>query len=189
MDRTSTAAIEPPEGAVPDLPHGTLVWPLVVHGDVRGCVAEYFRAEWVTDGPAVQWAMVRTRPHAFRGIHVHPRHDDYVVLVEGAATLGLCDLRPGSPTERRSALVALRADAPAMVRIPHGVAHGFLFSEPSWFVLGSNRYYDPADELGCHWRDPALGLAWPAHAATLSPRDAALPPLAALNGRIAPWRP
>jgi dTDP-4-dehydrorhamnose 3,5-epimerase-like enzyme len=69
------------------------------------------------------------------------------------------------------------------------VAHGFLFHAPSVVVLGASHYYDLADELGCHWRDPQLGIAWPSDSARVSARDSALPPLRELSGRIPPWAP
>lgn len=99
------------------------------------------------------------------------------------------DLRPGSPTQDRSATVALDGDEPAAVVIPHGVAHGLYAHEPSVYVLGTSEYYDPDDELGCHWTDPELDLTWPCASATISARDDALPPLRELLPFIPPWRP
>jgi len=102
--------------------------------------------------------------------------------------VGLRDLRPDSPTEHRVATVHLSGDMPSALFIPHGVAHGMLSKTVSVFVIGASHYYDRADELGCHWRDPDLGIAWPMRSAQLSERDAALPPFAALSGRIPPWQ-
>jgi dTDP-4-dehydrorhamnose 3,5-epimerase len=56
-------------------------------------------------------------------------------------------------------------------------------------TLGLSQPYDSADELGCHWRDPELGIEWPAIEPRLSARDAALPPLRALLPRIPAWAP
>ena len=86
-------------------------------------------------------------------------------------------------------MLDLNGEHPTAVVIPPGVAHGLLFLARSTFVLGSTHYYDATDELGCHWRDPDLGLDWPDLQARISPRDAALPPLREVRARISPWRP
>lgn len=184
-------------GPVPDqrrddsstLPHGVALWPLTMHRDQRGTVFEFFRAEWPTQIAPLQWLVSTSGAGTLRGVHVHLRHDDYFVLLDGRALVGLRDLRPGSPSEGRTALLELRGAAPAALVIPHGVAHGLLFSEASHFVVGATQYYDCADELGCHWRDPDLGIAWPVELALLSERDAALPPLRELAPLVPPWSP
>jgi dTDP-4-dehydrorhamnose 3,5-epimerase len=143
--------------------------------DRRGSLVEIFRESWGTDRRPVQWNAVLSGAGVVRGVHVHLRHDDYVVLVQGRASLGLHDLRPDSPTVGVAGLIHLAGDAPVALTVPAGVAHGFYFWEPSTLLVGVSDYYDPADELGCFWADPALGIPWPVRAACLSDRDAALP--------------
>jgi dTDP-4-dehydrorhamnose 3,5-epimerase len=170
------------------LPDGVALHPLIVHADDRGRIGEIFRQEWATGIAPVQWVMAVSAAGVMRGVHAHIRHDDYLVLLHGHIALGLHDLRPGSPTQGRALVHDLNAEQPTAVVIPHGVAHGLLFLAPSTFVLGSSHYYDTVDELGCHWRDPDLGLDWPVSQARLSARDAALPPLRELAARIPRWR-
>ncbi|HMI81611.1 MAG TPA: dTDP-4-dehydrorhamnose 3,5-epimerase family protein, partial [Solirubrobacterales bacterium] len=107
-------------------------------------------------------------------------HDDYLTVVRGRATVGLRDLRPGSPTEGLATCVELGEERPAALAIPHGVAHGFYFHELSTHVYAVSHYWDMADELGCRWDDPALEIPWPQRQAHISPRDQELPPLEAL---------
>jgi dTDP-4-dehydrorhamnose 3,5-epimerase len=170
------------------LPDGVHLRPLTIHSDDRGWIGELFRNEWAVGAAPVQWVMSASEAGVMRGVHVHVRHDDYFVVVDGRAALGLYDLRPGSPTHGLSALLDLRGQQPAAVVIPHGVAHGLLFLVRSSFVLGSTHYYDRTDELGCHWRDPELRLNWPRRVARLSPRDQALPPLREVAPHILPWK-
>ena len=170
------------------LPDGVELRPLIAHRDDRGWVAEYFRDEWPTGIAPVQWAVTVTGAGVMRGVHVHIRHDDYFVLLQGGAIVGLHDLRPGSPTRGRAAMLELRGEEPTAVIIPPGVGHGFLFLTPSIYVVGTSHCYDPTDELGCHWRDPDLGFTWPAASAQLSARDAALPSLDEVARQIPPWR-
>ena len=168
---------------------GTLLHRLVTHRDARGVVAEFYRVEWAERAPAVQWTMIFSEAGVLRGVHVHPRHTDYVTVLTGGACLRLRDLRRGSPTEGRSAHVELCGEQPSMLVIPPGVAHGLYFPERTAFALGLDQPYDSADEVGCHWRDPELGFDWPVTEPRLSARDAALPPLRELRRRIPAWAP
>jgi dTDP-4-dehydrorhamnose 3,5-epimerase len=169
------------------LPIGVELHPLVLHRDDRGGVVEVFRDEWNAGVRPLQWTVLSSNRAVMRGVHVHARHDDYVAVVHGWTSLGLRDLRPGSPTEGHACLLELRGASPQALVVPHGVAHGLYFHEPTVFVLGTSAYFDPADELGCHWADPALEIPWPTGAAILSDRDAALPPLDVVRERMRPW--
>src|SRR3990172_7138275 len=168
------------------LPDGVLVRRLLVHPDSRGNLAEMFREEWPGGIDAVQWNVVRSAPGVLRGVHVHPRHDDYLVVIEGHASIGLRDLRRDSPTANLATLVELSGDDPAAITIPAGVAHGFYFRSPSLHVYATTHYWDPADELGCHWADPELGVDWPAAQAIISERDERLPSLRDLVDQLVP---
>ena len=109
----------------------------------------------------MQWNAVWSEAGVLRGVHVHVRHDDYLTVPVGRASVGLRDLRRGSPTEGLTALVELGREQPGALVIPHGVAHGFYFHEPSLHVYAVSEYWDPADELACNWADPELGIEWP----------------------------
>ena len=98
---------------------------------------------------------------------------------------GLHDLREGSETEGAGYVVQLDAEAPAALAIPPGVAHGFYFHEPSLHVYAVSHEWDPTDELGCRWDDPALGIAWSCSKPLISDRDRDLGPLSALRDA---WR-
>jgi dTDP-4-dehydrorhamnose 3,5-epimerase len=125
----------------------------------------------------VQWNGVRSQAGVLRGVHVHLTHADYLAVVHGCVSVGMHDLRLGSPTWGVSQLITMSDDSPAALSIPPGVAHGFYFHCPSYHVYAVSHYWDPADELGCRWDDPALGIPWPATQAQLSLRDQCLPSL------------
>lgn len=162
------------------LPEGVRLRPLEPHADSRGTFTELHRVEWGVGGSPLQWNAVRSEAGVLRGVHVHPRHDDYLILFAGHAAVGLRDLRDGSQTAGAAVCLDLRGNAPVGVTIPHGVAHGFYFHEPSLHIYAVSHYWDVTDELGCRWDDEQLGIAWPQKEARVSPRDAALPPLAVL---------
>lgn len=162
---------------------------LTSHHDHRGSFTESFREEWGLGWRPLQWNVVRSAANVLRGVHMHRRHSDYLLVIDGRATIGLCDLRAGSPTESVATALAMDASqAFVAVEIPPGVAHGFYFHTPAMHMYAVSHYWDEADELGCQWNDSGLGIAWPMHAPTLSPRDAALGPLSALRANVLPYR-
>jgi dTDP-4-dehydrorhamnose 3,5-epimerase len=169
------------------LPTGSQLRRLTMHGDERGVLTEMFRETWDVGISPKQWNMVRTAAGVLRGVHVHPRHVDYLLVLDGRATIGLRDLREGSPTAGLATTVEMRGDELSALTIPTGVAHGFYFHEPSIFVYAVSEYWDPADELGCHWADPALEISWPVKTALVSERDEAAPPLSEIVGLIPPF--
>jgi dTDP-4-dehydrorhamnose 3,5-epimerase len=116
---------------------------------------------------------VRSNGNVLRGVHIHPRHADYLLVLSGTMLLGLHDLRPADPLARRHGLVTLTGDTPTTAYIPPGVCHGFWFPEPTTYVQGPSTGWSMNEELGCRYDDPALGLDWPAEAPLLSPRDTA----------------
>jgi len=132
---------------------------------------ELYRVSWEPGVVPVQWNAVRSEPNVLRGVHVHRRHTDYVTLLVGRATIGLHDLRPGSPTEGLGTTVELESRDPAALVIPVGVAHGFYFHEPSVHVYAVSHEFDRADELGCRWDDPGLSIPWSCPEPLISPRD------------------
>jgi dTDP-4-dehydrorhamnose 3,5-epimerase len=175
--------------AVATLPAGTGFRPLRAHADERGVFTELYRREWEVGAEPIQWNAVWSAAGVLRGVHVHIRHDDYLTVPVGRASVGLRDLRRGSPTEGLTAVVELGGEQPAALTIPHGVAHGFYFHEPSLHVYAVSDYWDANDELACNWTDPALGIEWPSATALVSDRDRGAQPLEALLAQLEPSQP
>ncbi|MEQ8842555.1 MAG: dTDP-4-dehydrorhamnose 3,5-epimerase [Acidimicrobiales bacterium] len=167
---------------------GVTLQPFTPHRDERGSLTEIWRANTQEGSAPRQWNVVRSEQGVLRGVHVHQRHHDLLLLAEGAAVIGLHDLRAASPSFRRAATVELRAGSGA-IAIPPGVAHGFCFTEPSIHVYAVSHYFDPADEHGCRFDDPELRLDWPVTEPLISERDAALPSLAELMSTLPPQVP
>lgn len=170
------------------LPDGVKLIELTPHADDRGVFTELYREEWGSGVAPIQWNAVHSKAGVLRGVHVHPRHADYLTMAAGHMTLGLCDLRPESPTHMLALTVELNTEAPLAGVIPPGVAHGFYFNEDSIHVYAVSHYWDMADELGCRWDDPALGIPWRHETAQISDRDAGLQPLSALVEELAAAR-
>jgi len=150
---------------------GVVVTSLDPKADDRGVFTEVYRASWATQIAPVQWNVVASHADVLRGFHVHVSHCDYLLVLEGELVLGLRDIRPESPTHGVTETICLRPETASAVMMPPGVAHGFYFPKPSRHLYCVSHYWNMADELGCRWDDPALGLTWPTTSPALSERD------------------
>ncbi len=168
------------------LPLGVDIHDLVDHADARGSFTEVFRREWPTAIEPVQWNYVRSEAGVLRGVHVHPRHRDYLLIVEGEAVVGVRDLREASPTFGVATTIALSATPMRAIEFPPGVAHGFYFPVQSVHLYAVSHYWDTDDELACRWDDSELGIEWPAEPRLVSQRDAVAAGLGELMRVLAP---
>ena len=189
MMSTGRVAPSGTPGALPELPAGAGVRELTMHSDHRGSFTEAFRREWDMGIDPVHWNVVKSNAGTIRGVHVHPRHTDFLVVTSGTATIGLRDLREGSSTHQRSSTFVLTGERLSALLIPPGVAHGFLFHEPTVTVYAVSHYWDTDDELACHWADPDLGIAWPFSPSLVSVRDDEAGTLSELVAQLAPLQP
>lgn len=154
------------------LPAGVKLIPLTMYSDERGCFTEIFREEWQIGIKPLQWNFVASCAGVLRGVHVHIKHDDYLIALKGQVIIGLRDLRINSPTKNQTALVELDGNKLKGIFIPHGVAHGFYFRTDALHIYSVSEYWNMTDELGCHWTDPDLEIPWPMQTAKVSERDA-----------------
>jgi dTDP-4-dehydrorhamnose 3,5-epimerase len=162
---------------------------LTQHNDPRGSLTEFHRASWRVGPSPVQWNIVHSRPNVLRGIHVHVRHWDLLMVADGVMEIGLGDLRRGSPSFGVWEVVRLSGDSKELLVIPPGVAHGFYCRGAVTHLYGVSQYWNPAEEMGCHWSDPELPLAWsPGPDAILSCRDQALGSLKLLLHELEPYQ-
>jgi dTDP-4-dehydrorhamnose 3,5-epimerase len=163
------------------LPHAVIWRDLKTYSDHRGDLTELFRAEWQSAPASIQWNFVRSKKNVLRGVHVHPRHDDYLIVLQNRMVLGLKDLRGDSPTYNLTTIVELEGEYLSAIHIPHGVAHGFYFPSDTLFVYSVNHYWDASDELRCRWDDSELGLDWPTMSPLLSDADSRAGTLSAMK--------
>jgi dTDP-4-dehydrorhamnose 3,5-epimerase len=149
------------------------------HADARGAFMELYRKEWVPGSrDMVQGNLSQSRKGVLRGMHFHRRQADYWVVLEGAAFVGLFDLRRDSPSEGVAGSVALSRATPTGLYIPPGVAHGFAATADLTLLYLVDETFDGSDEAGIAWDDPDLGIAWPDPRPVLSDRDGSNPSLA-----------
>lgn len=107
-----------------------------------------------------------------------------VRVVFGEVLDVVVDLRPQSPSFKKSYKVVLSHENNLQLFVPAGFAHGFLtLSEASVFAYKCDRYYQKEAEGGIIWNDPFLDINWgmPEENLILSEKDALLPTLETLK--------
>jgi dTDP-4-dehydrorhamnose 3,5-epimerase len=156
---------------------------LEVHVDARGSFTEFFSKSWGEGEPPAQWSAVASDTGVLRGMHLHRRHDEGFLLLKGRVSVGLRDIRPGSPTEGVSSLFRFSGDELIYLTFPRGIVHGWFFHEPSLHLQSVSETfaeYGDDDNLGCHWSDPALEIPWPGRPTLVASRADGFGSLAAL---------
>jgi dTDP-4-dehydrorhamnose 3,5-epimerase len=173
-----------------DVIAGVYVVDPVVHGDERGFFVETYRREWFPQGrEMIQANRGDRQAGALVGLHYHLHQADYWYVPAGTARVVLHDLREGSPTDGATLVLDLGRQPDGShshrgVFIPPGVAHGFAALTDMTITYLVDGYYNPADELGLRWNDPAVEADWGVTDPVLSARDRSNPG----RGEIAPGR-
>jgi dTDP-4-dehydrorhamnose 3,5-epimerase len=166
-----------------------------VHRDSRGYFLEAYNAQKYKaggiDGPFVQDNHSRSMEGTLRGLHLQLRRPQgkLIRVIEGEIYDVAVDVRRGSPSFGRWAGVRLSGDNFRQCYVPPGFAHGFAVVSPIALVeYKCTDLYDPADEVGIAWNDPALAIPWPVGQPFLSERDRRNPILAEVMDELPEWR-
>ena len=99
-----------------------------------------------------------------RGLHFQKQHPQgkLVRVIKGSVFDVAVDLRAGSATYGKWYGVELTEENKKQFYISEGFAHGFMvLSETAEFCYKCTDFYNPADEGGLAWNDPAIGIRWP----------------------------
>lgn len=161
-------------------------------GDERGYFVETYRREWFPKGrEMIQGNRGNRQKGCIVGLHYHLHQSDYWYVPFGHARVVLHDLRQGSATDTATQVIDLGEvdggdNNHKGVYIPPGVAHGFASLSDMTITYLVDSYYNPADERGVAWDDPAVEADWGLTDPILSKRDQTNP----LRGDIEPmWQP
>ena len=167
----------------------------VVHGDERGFFVETYRREWFPNGrEMIQGNRGDRQAGAIVGLHYHLHQADYWYVPFGQARVVLHDLRTGSPTDGATLTIDIGSTPGTAgvdhdhrgIYIPPGVAHGFSALTDMTITYLVDGYYNPADELGVAWDDPAIGADWGVTDPVVSARDQANPRRSDLEPALQP---
>ena len=170
---------------------GVLILEPQVHGDHRGFFQESWRADTYSNigiPPFVQDNHSRSSKGVLRGLHSQrSRPQGKLVRVSRGVVFDVAvDINPHSATFGKHVGVELSDANHRQFYVPPGYAHGFcVLSDDADFLYKCTEYYQPGDEIGVLWNDPAIGIHWPVSNPLLSAKDEALPTLAAL---AAQWK-
>lgn len=172
---------------------GVLLFEPQVFGDDRGFFQELYHEErYVEQGVTasfVQDNWSRSETGVLRGLHyqlLHPQAK-LVTVLRGRVFDVAVDLRRNSPTFAQWLGVELSESNHHQLYIPEGFAHGFCVLEgPVDFLYKCSALYDAGDDRGVRWNDPRIGIDWPVHDPSISPKDAQLPFLDAVPNEELP---
>jgi dTDP-4-dehydrorhamnose 3,5-epimerase len=110
-----------------------------------------------------------------RGMHFQTNGSEEVKVircVRGRIQDVIIDLRKDSETYCQWIAVELSEDNKRMLYVPRGFAHGFLTLEEDCEVAYMvSAFYDPTNERGVRYNDPAFGIEWAAEPIVLSEKD------------------
>ena len=171
--------------AIPDI---KVITPKIFRDD-RGFFSETYNADalaksgfdivFVQDNHAMS-----TGVGVVRGLHfqIGPNAQGKLVRVVKGAVLDVAvDIRAGSPTFGQHVKRELSADNWEQLWLPVGFAHGYCtLQENTEVIYKVTAPYDPENERGIQFDDPALAIAWPISRdrAVLSGKDRENRPLA-----------
>ena len=157
---------------------GVLVIRPRVFADARGFFLEAFNeARFARHGLPTQFRQdnhSRSGQDVLRGLHYQLRHPQgkLVTVVHGRIFDVAVDIRRGSPTFGRWHGIELSGEEPCYLWIPPGCAHGFcVLSDVADVVYKCTEVYQPEDERGIAWDDPALDITWPVQRPLISEKD------------------
>lgn len=164
--------------------------------DARGSFVETyhqrkFRELGITDA-FVQDNHSVSAKGVLRGLHYQLNHPQAKLcrVVEGEAFDVAVDIRVGSSHFGKWTSVCLSAELQNQIYIPAGFAHGFLaLTDPVQFLYKCGDFFDPADEHGILWSDPAIGIAWGVANPRVSEKDANYPGLGSVPRDLLPQYP
>lgn len=116
-----------------------------------------------------------------RGIHYQKgefAQTKIVRVIYGKVLDVVVDLRPESPSFKKTFSTILDDQNLNQLYVPKGFGHGFLtLSEKSVFAYKCDQYYTPGSEAGIIFNDPDLNIDWnfPEREMILSEKDRVLP--------------
>ena len=167
---------------IPTSLEGLLIIEPDVFGDTRGYFLEtYHQRRFQSAGlgvKLVQDNLSFSKKGTLRGLHFQITHPQakLVQALTGEIFDVAVDIRPESPTFGKWSSALLSEENKRQLFIPRGFAHGFcVLSESAHVAYKCSDYYNPEDEGGILWSDPAIGIDWPVKEPMLSDKDQQYP--------------
>lgn len=165
-----------------EIPGVVLIEPRVF-GDPRGHFLETYHARRYAEAGIIRPFVQDNHSHSnvrgvLRGLHsqLTKPQGKLLYVVRGEIWDVAVDIRRGSPAFGKWVGVTLSAENRHQLYVPEGCLHGFVVvSEIADVIYKCTDFYDPKDEVGVIWNDPAFNIPWPIMAPLLSAKDEKLP--------------
>lgn len=120
-----------------------------------------------------------SKKNVVRGLHYQTgemAQGKLVHLIAGHVRDVFVDVRPDSPTYKKSAWVELNGEDNVFIYIPPGFAHGFsVLSDEAHFLYACTNEYTKSAESGIRFDDPTLHIEWGVENPIVSEKDLQLP--------------
>lgn len=143
--------------------NGVEIKELITHGDTRGFFREIIRnTDSFWSESFGQWSHSFMFDGVIKAWHYHEIQTDYLYVCSGVLRVGLCDLRSGSATYKKT-MDFLMGDyqKPQIVKIPPGIAHGVKTVQgPVNLLYVMSHVYNPEDEIRIPYNDPSIDFDW-----------------------------
>lgn len=171
---------------------GLLLFEPTPHADERGFFTRTFDAQTVRTagldpGGFLQDSQSRSRLGVVRGLHGRVGNGEakLVRVAHGIVFDVVVDARPDSPSFGEIETFRLDDESLAVLYIPRGFLHGHQTLSPTADVCYRiDAIHDPAEDVGVHFLDPDLAIAWPAPVTMVSDRDRSASSWADLRSRL-----
>lgn len=142
---------------------GVIIKELRTFTDERGFFREIIRVtdDFFGEGFG-QWSHSLMFNGVIKAWHFHHIQTDWWYVVSGVLRVGLCDMRPDSPTFRKTMDFLMGDVQPArVIKIPPGVAHGCKTVQgPVNLLYMTSHVYNPEDEIRIAYNDPEINFDW-----------------------------
>ena len=160
---------------------GVLLLEPKIFRDERGFFTETFNTRSLAGSGVpsefVQDNHSRSARGVVRGLHYQLRSPQgkLVHVARGRIFDVAVDIRLGSPQFGAWFGTELDDENLASLWIPPGFAHGFcVLSDVADVIYKCTTLYDPADDRGILWNDPAVAIEWPVESPIVSLKDSRL---------------
>ena len=146
---------------------GLLIIEPTVFGDDRGYFYESYNKKELEevgfDVEFIQDNQSKSKKGVLRGLHYQKTKPQgkLVRVISGKVIDIALDIRKDSKTFGKWYSIELSAENKKQFYVPEGFAHGFVvISDYAEFLYKVTDYYDPSDEAGILYNDPALNIDW-----------------------------
>lgn len=142
---------------------GILIFEPKVHEDYRGWFFEVYnkKINELSNINFVQENRSLSHKGVLRGLHYQKTKPQgkFCNVLQGEVLDVVLDIRPSSPTFKKTYSFILSENNKKSIYIPEGFAHGFYtISDVAVFSYRCTDYYDPSDEGGILWDESILDL-------------------------------